>query len=484
MDTARPPLREPSQRGAALVVVLTVTALMFIVLAAVLATAGHEAIIAGLHRDQVVAGELAEGGLAEAVLRLTEGRPAREFAGSADPQRVRVTVSRRFVGTDAAYQEVDVSVGVGRTSRHLSLLVLQYSRAALPHALRAGSLVVQGASTVGGDVYVESFARYLGEGADAARGLTYAGWWVERTGQGPPVRCYAAEGCPQKTWYPATRLAVPQTSPLGAELVALTRRCPAGDGMALPGETITGVLAQDPCTPACRPVTVPVYGFDRDDPPGPTPALAVTDTLPCGLPYRYLAVEFPDPANPRVRHSRLAKVVVFEQWLGLYWEFDERALVLRKTATLARYPQFGAVPPAPDPATLTATSDRQVDGGLVTGGDFGCKWPEMAFEGDCPGQQSRPLLVVVRDSAHVAAHLRGHGTLVVAGDLAITGTVEYWGRVVTTGGLTVGAGATTVHGSLLVAGPMLVGGSFTLDPQGASLPVGRSVVLRRAWWER
>ncbi len=482
---ARSRTRATDQDGLALVVVLTVTALMFIVLAALLTTAGHEAIIAGLHRDLVVAGDLAEAGLAEAVLRLEAGRPVGQgFVGSLDPDRIRVAATRHTVGVDAAYQELQVTVSVGRLTRSSSLLVLQHTRAALPHSLRAGSLTAQGASRIGGDVYVEGFARYLGAAADAAQGLTYAGWWIERRGQGPPVRCDAAEGCPEKSWYPATRLAVPQTSPVGAELVALTRRCPDGEGLPLPAETITGVLAQDPCTPACRPATVAVFGFDRDDPPGPTPPLAVTPALPCGLPYKYVVAEFPDPTDPRIRHPRLVKVVVFEQWLDLYWEFDERALVYRKKAALAAHPRFGAVPPFPDPSTLTASSDRQDDGGLVTGGEFGCKMPEMAFDARCPGPDSRPLLVVVRDSAHIASHLRGHGTLVVAGDLVTTGSFEYWGRLVVTGALTVGAGATTVHGGVLVAGPVLLGGSFTLDPQGVSLPVGRSAVLRRAWWER
>lgn len=475
----------PDQRGLALVVVLTVTALMFIVLAALLATAGHEAIIAGLHRDLVVAGELAEAGLAEAVARLEAGRPILQgFAGSLDPGRIRVTVTRHAVGVDAAYQELEVAVTTGRLTRRHSLLVLQHSRAALPHTLRAASLVARGTSQIGGDVYVESFARYLGAVAEAAGGLTYAGWWIERQGEGPPVRCYTPDGCPEKTWYPATRMAVPRTTPLGAELAGLTRRCPEGDGLSLPSDTITGILAQDPCAPSCRPVTVPVYGFDRDDPPGPASAQAVTDALPCGLPYRYLPVEFPDHTNPQVRHTRLVKVVVFEQWLDLYWEFDERTLAYRKKPALTRFPRFGAIPPFPDPATLTASSDREDNGGLISGGDFGCRWPEMAFDSACAGRESRMLLVVVRDSAHIAAHLRGHGALVVSGDLATTGTVEYWGRVVATGGVTIGAGAVTIHGSLLAGGPVLVGGTFVLEPVGPSLPVGPSAVLRRAWWER
>ena len=47
-----------------------------------------------------------------------------------------------------------------------------------------------------------------------------------------------------------------------------------------------------------------------------------------------------------------------------------------------------------------------------------------------------------------------------------------------------GAGTPTIHGTLVANGPLLITGNFTFEAGGPSVPIGRSVALRRAWWER
>ena len=489
------------ERGAALIVVLLFTVLMLILITTMLSVTGNEVLIARVHRDSIQALELAESGAAETVRRIEAGRPySQGFAGSLDPEHLVLSVVRQYVGADAAYQEIEVTSTAGRATRRISLLVLQRAQAFLPNALRAQSVSVTGNAQLNGDVYAQTFARYQGASGQDAGYVTYAGWWMA-DGPALAARCYTHEACVAKqhqTWYPATRWAVWERGPLGGDIEAQTRNCPEGSGQLLPIATISGVPISDSCTPEqCRPVTVPVYGFDRDDPDGPngpTPPQAVSETLPCGLPYKYEIVELPDDRNPLTPIPRLVKMIAFEQWFDRYWDFDESAMAYLKRQDLQqdppfeglqKYPQFGAIPPFPEFDAISANYDRLQNGGLITSGDFGCKLPEMQGDPSCPENADRPLLVVVGgDGSQIAAALRGYGTLVATNSISVVGGFEYWGRIVVNGTLTLGAGRSAVRGSMTVNGPMEIAGTFRLDPGGASIPIGRSVVIHKAWWER
>ena len=151
---------------------------------------------------------------------------------------------------------------------------------------------------------------------------------------------------------------------------------------------------------------------------------------------------------------------------------------------LEKHPELGAIPPFPEFHEIADNYDRVAREGLITGGDFGCRLPEMAGDMACPEDVGRPLLVFLDDdSAHIASNMRGHGTLAARGNLTITSNFEYWGMALVNGLLT-GAGTPTIHGTLVVNGPLLVTGNFTFEAGGPSVPVGRSVALSRAWWER
>ncbi|TMI76031.1 MAG: hypothetical protein E6H05_04720 [Bacillati bacterium ANGP1] len=472
------------QRGAALLTVLLFAVLMLILITTMLTVTGNEVLIASLHRDGVLALESAEAAAVETVRRIEAGRPyVQGFAGSISPG-VDVRVIRREVGTNSAYQEIQVSATVRSVTRRISLLVLQRMRTFPPNLVRAYSITRDGSAQLNGDAYAQAFVD-LGPQSQQSTGLTYAGWWIESGAGQSRKRCYSPRDpdCRSRRWYPATRWAVSDISSLGMEIMEQTHRCPEGGAELLPSDTIAGVMAEDPCAEAqCRPVIVSVYGFDRDVVEG-EPA-AVTDTQPCGLPYKYVAVEFPDTQNPQQTHPRLVKVIVFAQWFDTYWEFDEPQLTYAKKPALEKHPELGAIPPFPEFHEIADNYDRAAHEGLITGGDFGCRLPEMAGDMACPEDVGRPLLVFLDDdSAHIASTLRGYGTLAARGNLTITSNFEYWGMALVNGLLT-GAGTPTIHGTLVVNGPLLITGNFTFEAGGPSVPVGRSVALRRAWWER
>lgn len=523
-------------RGAALVTVLAFMTLTFILITSMLALTGNEILLAGIQRDGVRALDLAQAGAQEAIHRMAEGRPhLREFSASLDtngavPPNATVSVVRHHTGTNAGYVEVRATASAGLSTRRITVLALQRGAAMPPNIVLAESVVQQeGAEIACGDVYARGFVQYWIDPNRAASrcpaeppgqpSVTYAGWRVSvcadpggpcsAAGEVPP--CYRAP-CPASLnadtsrWYPATRLAVPEDSPVGRELGALVNRCPAGGGGSLPGDRITGRLASEEDA-----ADLPRYGFDLDDPDGPGPAppqAVVAGILPCGLPYRYEPVAVATEDGRTVQ--RYAKTVIFEQWFPLYWRFDEHRLIYARRAgaacadayclpggvepDLAGHAKFGAVPPFPQAETITASFDcRKAGGGTLQGAQlscdqpagiastFGCKAPEMA----CAPPESRPVSLVL-EGGWVASGLQGHGTLVVDGDLAVAGGVSYWGTVSVTGSLAVSGLGTVLRGGVIAAGPLRFTGSVRVEGGGTtpSPPLGRSRVTVRGWWER
>ncbi len=484
------------QRGAALVTVMLFMVLLLILITAMLTVAGNEAVISGLQRDGVRALELAQGGVQEAIRRIEEGRPFQAGFTSSLGSGVTVSVVRRVLGTNSAYQEIQVTAIVGRATRRLSHLILQRMIMFPPNILFGPAF--EGKNVDTGDIYSQSYALITKDniGPDV---FTYAGWRISAAPDPdavPPdpgvpvcythVDCVLAGGARAANWYPATRLTEPITTALGADIVSQTNKCPAGGGPPLPPSTISGVLASDPCTPSCTTVTVNVYGFDTDDPDGigPLPPQAVVaGKVPCGLPYKMVSRTFNDETGTSI--TRLTKMIVFEQWFENYWQFDESQMTYVRKTSLATYPQFGAVPPVIDPAAVTSNFDRVVSGGGALAGDFGCKYPEMA----CVPPVDRPISVLLTGPGPwtITGTIKGHGTLVVNGDLNWVGDFEYWGTVIVNGTLNiVDPLGGNIYGGVVSTMPLNVhagvhvfGGSTV-----TSVPVGRSVVVGKAWWER
>ncbi len=484
------------QRGAALVTVMLFMVLLLILITAMLTVAGNEAVISGLQRDGVRALDLAQGGVQEAIRRIEEGRPFQAgFTGSLAPT-LTVAVVRRVVGSNSAYQEIQATATVGRATRRLSHLILQRMIMFPPNVIFGPAF--EGKNIDTGDVYSQTWVKFTKNniGPDV---FTYAGWRIRREPDpGPPVDpgvpvcythvdCVLAGGVSAANWYPATRLTEPIITVLGADIVAQTNKCPAGGGPPLPPSTISGVLASDPCTPSCTTVIVNVYGFDTDDPDGigPLPPQAVVaGKVPCGLPYKMVLRTFNDETGTSV--TRLTKMIVFEQWFDNYWLFDEAQMTYVKKTSLVTYPQFGAVPPAIDPAAATSNFDRVVTGGGALSGDFGCKYPEMA----CVPPVDRPISVLLVGPGPwtINTAIQGHGTLVVNGDLNWTsGSLDYWGTIIINGTLTiVDPLAGTITGGIVSTNTLLIhrGVHVVAGTSVNSVPVGRSIVVGKAWWER
>src|SRR3989442_2339851 len=222
--------RAPSmrdERGAALITVLLFAVLMLILITTMLTVTGNEVLIASLHRDSVLALESADAAAVETVRRIEAGRPyVQGFAGAISPS-VDVRVIRREVGTNSAYQEIQVSATVRRVTRHISLVVLQRMRTFPPNLVRAYSITSDGSAQLNGDVYAQAFVD-LGPQSQQSTGLTYAGWWIESGAGQSSNRCYSPRDadCRSRRWYPATRWGGSDIACLGTETVEQTRPVP------------------------------------------------------------------------------------------------------------------------------------------------------------------------------------------------------------------------------------------------------------------
>lgn len=450
------------EQGAALVVVLLFMVLTFILITTMLVAAGNEAILSGLHRDTVRALELAQAGVQEGVARIQQGHPYTPgFTSSLNPS-VTVTVIHRVIGTNSAYQEIQSTAKVGQVTRRVSALVLQRSTVAPPDITLAERVTEQGNGKItSGDAYSRTFFVYK---QDPTPGFTYAGWRISKNPPGPVASCYTNAQCTSSgwpNWYPGTRRAEYQTSDLGSDILAQTNHCNAGDGGPLRTDTVTGILTTDS---TLMPVTVNAYGFDRDD------GYAVTSALPCGLPYRYVVQTIADENG--TLWSLLFKTIVYEQWLNNFWRFDERLLTYVKTDALTNHPEFGAIPPFPDVNALETNYDQ-----LYT--------PSTGITNGL-GTAAQPLIVLLSGDWHLNGNLTGYGTLVVDGNLTLNGTFNYWGTVIVNGTFVQASGTSTITGGLMARNTLDLTGNFTINGGGAvpSGPVGRSVVLAKAWWER
>ncbi len=503
------------ERGVALITVLLFVVLVFILITAMLSVSGNEIFIAGLQRDSVGALDLAQAGLQEAVVRIQNGRPFRLGFTSALNPGVSVSVVQRQVGANSAYLEIQSTATVGRATRRLSELALQRLVMFPPNIMFGSSLAPQGENVKTGDVYAQYGVFYESPLWAPSTTFTYAGWRI-RYWDGTAGPCYyrAQPNCsgndahvpPGSTnWYPGTRQTVSQSSPDGLDLLSQTTKCAAGGGGSLPPTTITGVLAStvdagaDP-TPATSPVTVNVYGFDTDN-PGVGPQ-AVTSALPCGLPYKYVSVPIQgeiDSPDMGKTYTRLVKEVVFEQWFSNYWTFDPVQMTYVKNPSLVSYPQFGAIPPSTNAASMTASTNYNAvlsGGGAVTqtSTDWGCKQPEMG----CAPPFDRPVALLLDGTPNVtnwtiSGVVNGHGTLVVNGNLAwaSAGTFTYWGTIIVNGKVDnsmclCAPAPNTIYGGLVSTQPYILNDATQIYGGGSvsSIPAGPSIVTGKAWWER
>jgi hypothetical protein len=528
--------RGRNEHGAALVTVLLFMTLTFILISSMLTVTGNEVVISGIQRDSTRALEHAQAGVQEAVMRIQEGRQyVNGFTSSLAPNTT-VTVFRVFTGVNSAYQEIRVTSTVGRATRRINFLVLQQIISFPPNITFAASVIEQGsADIICGDAYARTFIQYKNyptqaPGCTEPPAISYAGWRMSKAAPGAVAPCYTHVACvaanPLNTnvarWYPGQRRGENETTLIGADIKAQTKKCPAGGGGTLPTDTIFGILASAPCDTDAACITAgfrttyDVYGFETDDPDliGPIPPQNVNSRLPCGFPYKLVAQPF--QAEDGSIRNRLFKTIVFEQWFANYWRFDEVQMkVVKKDGgacagdpycladgnapNLLGNPGYGTVPPFPDVTSVENNFNCRMNGGGTINAlpvvcveppgtptsDLGCYAPVM----DCGGspEVSRQVLMLLDGGDYqINGTIMGHGTMVVDGNLIVNGNFEYWGTIIVKGQVTLGAGSAVIHGGLVADSTLNISGTIQVEGGGtvSSAPTGRSLIIGRGWWER
>ncbi len=367
------------ESGAALVTVLLFVVLIFILISAMLAVSGNEAIVASLQRDSVQAEDLAQAGIQEGMRRVQNGRYSAQFT-SAVPcvpttatwcasgwPGVSVTVTRVFLGTNAGYLQIDATATAGRATRHLTALVLQQVIAFPPNITFANSLTSNGAATIScGDVYSASFIQYKNyptnpppAGCPNPPPITYAGWQVSKVAPGPVAPCYTNASCITANpgnadvarWWPGTRVTVGLNTPAGQDILAFqiatdVTKPTCGGATGYNGKMPSGAITNYNETLGGG---LNLYGYDTDTPTGVQSQL-VNSSFPCGLPYKYISQPVVDPTSTATPPAlmtngacdptavppqpavgcRWFKTIIFDQWFQNYWRFDQIQLTAVK----------------------------------------------------------------------------------------------------------------------------------------------------------
>jgi hypothetical protein len=520
----RGPRRDGDQQGVALLTVLLFTALMFILVSAMLLSAGKEILIAGLHRDAVMAEEFAQAGLEDVLRRMEGGRPWKPGAvqpadrceqddgspglraGLPETDTCDAVVPRSS-GASGSILEVRSNGTAGRARRRVAAVVAARTLTALPETLVVHSLTEPAGSEIGsGVVHARAFAAYASD--VSARRTTYAGWRIEHRGTGaePGAGCYTHAECVavgRTQWWPGHRWAVHTRRPL--------RPGPL-PGNVTPDLRIPGAMLGYAC-PAGAPAAQAIQTIGTDGPgyqpgdlradlhpsdPGQS-AIAAEPLYGCtgdGLPYTWVREAFDTGDDPDSDPDRALwfRALRLDQWLARYACFDERALAWVPCNGFHPDPALGdpglaAVLPLP-PGDLWAENydQRKIGGGPLTPADldFGrCVDPPIC----AASANVRPTVVLAEgDYTLICPGVcpDGLGVLVVGGDLTITGALTYRGSVVVGGALSVPTGSElTIHGR--VSARSIAGSGVLRLTPGTSVAVGvagPAGVARKAWWER
>jgi len=529
--------RGRNEQGAALVTVLLFMTLTFILISSMLAITGNEVVISGIQRDSTRALEHAQAGAQEAVVRIQEGRQYINGFSSSLAPNTTVQVFNRFTGVNSAYQEIQVRSIVGRATRRINFLVFQQIITFPPNITFAASVIEQGsAEIICGDAYARTFIQYKSyptqaPGCTEPPSLSFAGWRMSKAAPGGVPPCYTHAQCVADNmgngnvarWYPGHRRSENETTAVGQDVKAQTKKCPAGGGGPLPADTVVGILASAPCDTDIACIAAghrqpwPKYGFATDDPDGagPIPPQAVNTKLPCGLPYMLVAQTF--LAEDNSIRNRLFLTINFEQWFANYWRFDEAQMkVVKKSgetciagdpyclpdgkdSNLLTYGDYGAVPPFPDISSVENNFNCRMNGGGVINSlpvacveppttptsDLGCYAPVMTCSGT-PEVSRQVLMLLDGGDYQINGNIKGHGTMVVDGNLIVNGDFEYWGTIIVKGTLTLGAGSAVIHGGLVADSTLNISGNIQVEGGGTitNVPTGRSLVIGRGWWER
>jgi len=530
--------------GAALLVVLLFMAIVAILITTMLAVAGNETLISGLHRDGVRAKEVAEGGLAEGLQRLglghyfalTSGVDCYDadvagdvfFRNSLDPTSAVADFTRGVricllqPGEAGAIWEIQSNFTVGVARRRLSLIAMQQVTNLLPDIVYGHDCSQGGnAKILTGDIYCQTFVDH--KTIESAQRLTYGGWYVMKDPKsGEKVDpCYTQQSCAAAgfpNWWAGHRRALFRDRQIDDQVPGsvdtrrlrdvLTYACPeAGADQTLEDADPSHILAGD--TVSDLP---PGAAWQSGDKKQDNTAMPSDEKLywcaQDGRPYTWVRETFPDPelgSNVTVWF----KTIEYEDWLNDYWVFcravgdpvaectSDKVMSYIKSQTLVSQPYRGAVPPFPDFDTLDNNfTDRIVGGGPgtltvlnssdVSAINWGCKVPEM---NPCPGGVSDPRVILLTNGDFkINSNLDIHGTILVGpnSSLFLNGNIRVWGVVIVDGTLELGTGKVEIYGGLVAKNTAELTGTIEVYAGGSvsSVPVGGGPVDSISWWQR
>lgn len=525
--------RAMHERGAALIMILLFTALMFILVTTMLTTGGNEIVISGLHRDGVRALDHAEAGLRDAISRMQGGRtwklatlPAANrcdqrdgtdgFRSSLDDNTC-VAVIEQSGGASASYLEVRSESRVGIARRRISALVLAAEQLLPPDIFFGFALSTTGTADItGGDVYSRTFVKFKDLPTDANT-LTYAGWKISKNPGGEPPEsvpaCYTHATCtgPQASrWFPGHRRGAYEEGPLYQTISPQPHGTPQDNRILNDGDGSDGVLEY-----ACPAGPVPTDRIDsrpeynsatdkRNDTNGPMNSTELLyGCTEDNLPYTWVREVFYDP-DAKANVYMWFKTIRYEQWFSKYWVLG--GLTFRKRGqnpdgSCTPGPdslcdpanwKFGAVPQFPPIESLIANADQhQSGGGTISASssiDFGYCANPLPDNPPCTSTASRRTIVLL-DNGNYKINKnedQAHGITVVRGDLEINGNFTYYGLLIVEGTLTLGSGTVTVIGGVVAKETAELFGTIEVKA-GILVPnarVGPLSILSNVWWER
>jgi len=421
------------ERGAALLLALLFMTLTFILTLTMLGTSGNEILIAGLHRDSVVAFERAQSGITEWEVRLSNGR---DLTTSPSGTGYSVSFSRMLSGPGGGYYTLSSQGTQGKATRRIQEVILVQNRTTLGGAIGGATIVESGPGNSVLNAYSQTSYTF---NASVSSGLQLAAWYFQDAVSGSI--CYtvaqcAAMGFGGSPMYPGTRRAAS----------GLTFGC---------STTVTGVAAEDPAQAI---QTMPECG-----------------TAPDGLPWRRIHLAS-DPNRLALPASPVYfKTVDFSSWLALYYTWDYGSMkwvmgsALLNNITPPGDGSLAAIPPFPS--------------------TIGTNFDKIYTSGQTPtyGTSTSPQSTLLVGNWTLSGTVNGYGTLVVQGDLTVSGSFTFTGTVIVVGKFKALSGTITVTGSLLARDSLDTGPTaITLkgDATIAYVPFGQLYLIRQSWAER
>lgn len=446
--------RRTDERGAALIYVLLIMALLIAFITGFLVVVQSEARQGAFARTTTSAFEIADAGIDEAIARMEAGLQFRyrcadgqSFQNSLSPSAANVVCVQytQVYGQGAARWVILSTARVGAATRRVAATIQQITTRQLSKIVLGDRIYSSGnANVFSGDVYSRTSVN-INKGLQAGAQV-YAGYFIKDR---PPA--------PLQLWY----------------------------SKYTPGSAADCSYRPDPQPPAC--VVNPAVPADwwpshrlavwRSSARGQEIASAPTGTTYDGLRYRVYTDTLLDDTGAPQQVNRLH--VIYEDWFDLYWTWSDVTNAWEKSAVLQADPRRGAVPPFPDINAFMSSCDVcYPDGGIINGGTIGSATDPKLVVFGTPG--GPPV------DAHINGNATGYGLMIVNGNLQINGNFTWNGLILVKGTVTIGNGTATVNGGLVADDAVILSGTIDIYAGSDTIypPAGPSDGIVLSWWER